>query len=555
MRWFPMVEYANELVIKLLKQYDMLAKSLKYINDVSQKNDICNQMTKIISQVLDITNSIYEEKYRQIERRNVFLMDDEKNRLQELINLINERMVYVNNQISSNEELTGISFNVDYILGEDRLEEYKSSLKVIDRYKNNLKLESTLKDEIKNLDATIRKANGKINNNRNVNRQLEEKMIRVVENALNKLSLFELKDREKEIDLAYTELGFSLEKAKENAKIARKDFSKEIVSECDNILASTTLDYERYKEKKLILRLIYLYKQPVNGYDEILNKREEINNIMMNITDSELYSMIGKELNKEYSTIKLEGQDVATLKSLVEERDLKMQSLIQAKQENNSDSVKGLLSTLLENEKKREEELESKRRAEEAKKREEEKIIEQKKLEEIARRQKALEEERNKEIERRTKQLLDEKKNSLLVSNRDEKRKEAANNVKEVNRVNRTVSKKEVFPKRESVKAPYYNKNVKKEVIFDNKDDFFVRKTVNNKVSDEGIPVVKNNRVVESKKVNKESDKIFPDIPMNKEKDIFPNISDIKSSNSFFDENEFSDLSDYMDDNKKKSWF
>ena len=56
-----MIEYANDSVIKLLKQYDMFAKSLRYIVDVSEKNDICNQMTKIIREVLDITNSIYEK--------------------------------------------------------------------------------------------------------------------------------------------------------------------------------------------------------------------------------------------------------------------------------------------------------------------------------------------------------------------------------------------------------------------------------------------------------------------------------------------------------------
>ena len=206
-----MIEYANDSVIRLLKQYDMLAKSLNYIDDITQKNDICNQMTKIIKQVLEITNSIYEEKYKKVASRSVYLMEDEKNRLLELINLINERIAYINNQLTSNKELTGISFETNSVLGEDKLDEYKTNVKIIERYKNNIRLESVLKDEIKNLDETIKKANNKINNNKNLNRQLEEKMIRIVTGALEKLSLFELKEREKEIDLAYTELGYSLE--------------------------------------------------------------------------------------------------------------------------------------------------------------------------------------------------------------------------------------------------------------------------------------------------------------------------------------------------------
>ena len=88
-----MIEYANEFVIKLLKQYDMLTKSLNFITDLKQKKDICDQMTKIIQNVLEQTKIIYEEKYKKVAGRSVYLMDEEKNRLLELINLINERRV------------------------------------------------------------------------------------------------------------------------------------------------------------------------------------------------------------------------------------------------------------------------------------------------------------------------------------------------------------------------------------------------------------------------------------------------------------------------------
>ena len=43
------------------------------------------------------------------------------------------------------------------------------------------------------------------------------------------------------------------------------------------------LEYERYKEKKLILKLIDVYKDETNNYEELLAKREEINNILEEI--------------------------------------------------------------------------------------------------------------------------------------------------------------------------------------------------------------------------------------------------------------------------------
>lgn len=60
-----MIEYANDLVIKALKQYNMLSKSLELTRDLEQKDDICYQMTRIIKNVLDITNNIYEDKYKK----------------------------------------------------------------------------------------------------------------------------------------------------------------------------------------------------------------------------------------------------------------------------------------------------------------------------------------------------------------------------------------------------------------------------------------------------------------------------------------------------------
>ena len=419
-----MIEYANETIIKLLKQYEMLSKSLKFITDLKQKNDICDQMTKIIQDVLEITNEIYEGKYKKVKERSVYLMDEEKTRLLELINLINERRVYANNQISNNYEITGINLETEEILGENELENFKSQVKIIDKYKNNIRLEGILKDEIKELDISIKKANEKINNNKNLNKQLESKMIKILDNAFQRLSLYELQEREKEIDLAYTELGYSLEKAKENAKVARRDCPEEIILECDNMLASITLEYERYKEKKLILKLINIFQLPVSNYEELLNKREEINNILMNITSSELYSVVGNELSKEYATIKLEGQDIATTKSLTEERENKNQILSEINDDNNSEEFKVLLATLLENEKKHQEQLMLEEKKKEEQRLERERQEERKKLEEMAKRQKALEEERKKEIERRTKQLLVEKQNPVLVKAKEEKLKE-----------------------------------------------------------------------------------------------------------------------------------
>ena len=570
-----MIEYANDSVIRALKQYDMLSKSLKLTGDLEQRQDICYQMTRIITRVLDITNGIYEDKYKKIVNRTTYLMDEEKNKLLELINLINERRAYINNQITSNSDATGITIEVDSILGEDKLDEYKEEVKVIDKYKSNIKSDGVLKDEISKLDISIKKAKDKISSNKVLNKQLEERMIKILTKAFDKLSLYELKEREKEIDLAYTELGYSLEKAKENAKIARRDCSSEIIIECDNMLASITLEYERYKEKKLILRLMEIYKNEANDYDSLLRKREEINSILTGITSSELYLEVGEELNKEYATIKLEQQDKATLKSLEEERDNKFRTLEEIDKENESEEFKNILAHLLDNEKKYQEKLAQDRKKQEEERRARAEEEERRKQQEMLRRQKALEEERKKEIEERTKQLLVEKKNPILFSNKVEKESIKAKDTTPKDRIdvskssNSSTTKnldsqlsRERKTEKISSTVPKTSRinrtNTTAKADIKPSDDIFSRERKPLRRVDEGIPVIKNKNLdndVVSVTKPRTSNEVFPKVKLNKEEEIFPSFPDMNKNDSFCDEDEFKDLNKFVDDNDKNSWF
>ena len=101
--------------------------------------------------------------------------------------------------------------------------------------------------------------------------------------------------------------------------------------------------------------------------------------------------------------------------------------------------------------------------------------------------------------------------------------------------------------------------SLEKNVPHNPENDFFERKQVNPTVVKQGIPVIKNNKldneVVTAKKVEDKSFKVFPDIPLDKKDNIFPEFPKMNKNNSFFDEDEFEDLSNYMEDDKKKSWF
>ena len=104
----------------------------------------------------------------------------------------------IKNAIENNVD--ELDFFVEVLEQGFKLEDFKEQVKVIDRYKNNIKLEETLKNEIASLEINIKRANDKIRNNDKINKQLEEKMIKILEKAFENLSLYELIERQKEID-------------------------------------------------------------------------------------------------------------------------------------------------------------------------------------------------------------------------------------------------------------------------------------------------------------------------------------------------------------------
>ena len=67
-----------------------------------------------------------------------------------------------------------------------------------------------------------------------------------------------------------------------------------------------------YNEELNILKLIDIYDKMTSSYEELLTKREKIDEIFKNIDESELYKRLYDELSKQYNTIKLEQRDIET---------------------------------------------------------------------------------------------------------------------------------------------------------------------------------------------------------------------------------------------------
>ena len=174
---------------------------------------------------------------------------------------------------------------------------------------------------MKSLDIKISEASRNVKANTRLNESLENKMIKKIDNVLEELNLYSLVDQRSDITKKQESLKYALDMAKDNLKSARSLGDSSYIIECDSLLSEVTIEYSKYNEELNILKLIDIYDKMTSSYEELLTKREKIDEIFKNIDESELYKRLYDELSKQYNTIKLEQRDIETYEKLKEERE------------------------------------------------------------------------------------------------------------------------------------------------------------------------------------------------------------------------------------------
>ena len=425
------MNYTNREVVRRLKQYDMFLNSLSLTNDDIQRDRICDQLDKIEKQILLETNSEYEEEYLMLLSTKTKYIEEEKTRLRNIISLINERREYLDKRKKEHKKITGSLVELTTFLGEDKLVTFEKRLEIIEKYqKNKIKQEELIKD-MKVLDIKISEASRNVKANTRLNESLEKKMISLVGRTLEKQGLYKLVDKKEEIQKKYSEFKYALALAKDNLKSAKELEDSEYILECNNMLEDINSLYTMYNEQINIINLINIFEDKTSNYEELLEKREKINDILKNITGTELFKELDNELSKQYNTIKLEEQDIKTYDFLKNERENKNKLLYEIEEENNSKDFKNVLEELIKNENRLHEEEIKKAKKEEYQERQK-KLLEEQKIEAArVKRQKLIEEiklkeqletaEKMKKLQEKTviKKDIEVKKEKQIINNFD----------------------------------------------------------------------------------------------------------------------------------------
>ena len=538
-----MATYNNGSVVQCMRQYEMFANSLNLVKNNEEKNMIIKQLTKLEMKIIELTNEVYEEEYYALANKECALLDEEKKRITMLIDLINQRLTYVEKRCNDHYQLTGESIDANDVLGANTLDSLENKVKIIDKYSKNIKLKEELENEVKSLSSKISLASEKIGINEKLNIELETKFKNLIGSAIEKCNYYELLDNREEIEYAYQETEKSLTLAEVNYETA-KTSPMNILEDCQAMLEDIKKDYTKYKSKISILKLMEIFNREVNDYDELITKRREINDILKYIKDKDFLDMVLDTVSKQYNTIIMEQQDINTYNDLTLEKDRKMEALAEIESENNSEEFQSMLKVLIENEKKRQEKImeEQRKIEEEEKKRRLE--IERKKQEEILKRQKIIEEARKKEIEKRTRELLEQQQNSVLQG----KKKETLSfeNIKGISNgpvedaslrddVMNTGNKKEE------------NEILKREDFRKKQENLDKIDLVENIEQNEEVPVVKNKSAIEKELFEEFNEKPIERNKEEKQENKLPEI-DIDQYMKNFNENDVDDVDNIFND-------
>ena len=424
------MNYTNREVVRRLKQYDMFLSSLELTNDDLQRERICDQLDKIEKQILLETNTEYEEEYMTLLSEKPKLFSEEKARLRNIISLIEDRKKYLEERKLKHKRITGSLVELTTFLGEDKLLDFKNRLRIIEKYEDNKVKQEKIIKEMKSLDIKISEASRNVKANTRLNESLENKMIKKIDNVLEGLNLYSLVDQRSDITKKQESLKYALDMAKDNLKSARSLGDSSYIIECDSLLSEVTIEYSKYNEELNILKLIDIYDKMTSSYEELLTKREKIDEIFKNIDESELYKRLYDELSKQYNTIKLEQRDIETYEKLKEERETMNKILYDIDEENNSKEFKLVLSELIRNEDRIKEErvrLAKRNEYNERQKR----IAEEQKIEAArVRRQKLIEEARLKEQLASTERLKKLQDETVISPINEEEKKPIPNPLK-----------------------------------------------------------------------------------------------------------------------------
>lgn len=316
----------------LEKKFKILRTSI-ILGNVKNKEEMLSNYEDTARSVDILRNRAYEEMLAS-KMYTTTSLEEEERRLKDIVeftqNRINERNNFVNDYIKITNNFLD---NLPSISNQDRINEYILRLNNIEEYLNNSNEIEVLNNKLKSLrDELEIKYENKVNNEI-INSKLEDELI----DEFNKI----ITNNEYYANLNYMDIDNELSSI-ESSLLEKQEVMNTFISSYDALkdagitgaereeylsyVNDSKKDYYQELEKKYILNIYKLVLDKENNYDLLYEKRENINNILidrlntrrdLDINNHDILDYFIKLCNEQFSVIKAEKINIESIDRLI----------------------------------------------------------------------------------------------------------------------------------------------------------------------------------------------------------------------------------------------
>ena len=343
----------------LEKKFKILRTSIM-LGNIKNREEMLHTYEETARDVDNIRQAEYEELLAGKEYTTTTL-EEEEERLKDLISFIEKRINDRNEFVDDYIKITNNFLdNLPKIPKEEELDDYRIRLANIEEYLNNSKEIEELNIKLKKLRDNLEEKYESKASNEIINSKLEDELIDEFNKYITRDEYYSSLNY-MDIDTELIKIESSLNDKKEvmntfissyealkNAGIsgAEREEYLSYVSDARN-------DYYNELEKKYILNIYKLVLDKKNNYDELYQKRENIDNILedrlnrryeLEITSRDELDYFTKLCNEQFSVIKSQKINIENIDKLILEISECENRLDELDQANNRDEIVNLLN-------------------------------------------------------------------------------------------------------------------------------------------------------------------------------------------------------------------
>ena len=339
-------------------KYKILRMSLLLGSDEDREETI-NNFEDAAREIDAMNDEIYlkdlEDKFY-----DTLKLEEEEKKLSVLVDYIGGRVEQRISLLSDFANVTGFDLtNLPPIKYYDKLDDYKERLKYIREYLDNTKQIEKLNKEIEEAEEKLKKAYMDKATSEECNNRNEEILLNKFKNIVKSIDDFHEID-EDNVDKNLNNIIDQVQESKKSLDIFTKSFttlsgsgiSEEEEEEYLSYVNNAKEVYYTNKEREYLLRIYKLLLKKEIEYSNILNKREEMNDILyerinlrkeLGITEIDILNNLYDLLERQYEDIKRQAHNMNDIELLTEEISSKKDQVNELELDNQKVEILALL--------------------------------------------------------------------------------------------------------------------------------------------------------------------------------------------------------------------